>query len=138
MARRAGVFAFVALLASVAACNEPSLQVGYDDLTSAGRGGGGASGSGGAGAAGGAPCQIVLCDKSKGAMPYKCGDCIDNDGDSLIDAKDPECTGPCDNDEAFFAGELPGQSGGGCQRDCYFDGDSGNGNDKCDWSFTCD
>jgi hypothetical protein len=33
---------------------------------------------------------------------YQCGDCIDNDGDGLIDADDPECTGACDNAEQGF------------------------------------
>jgi len=37
-----------------------------------------------------------------------CGNCIDDDGDGKIDARDPECTGVCDNTEdSFFLG-IPG------------------------------
>ncbi len=58
-------------------------------------GGGGMTGTGGtAGTAGG--CFPVLCPDGNS---YGCGDCIDNDGDGLIDDRDPECLGPCDNTE---------------------------------------
>ena len=66
-----------------------------------------------------------------------CGDGQDNDGDKLIDAVDPECTGPCDNDEGSFELNIPGVNKD-CKQDCYWDKDSGNGNDKCDWSHKCD
>jgi hypothetical protein len=132
-AARAGVFAFGAVLALLAACNEPSLEVGYDEpAVSAG---GNHSGGAGAGGSGGASACIETSCLGK---TYKCGNCIDDDGDGYIDAADPECTGPCDNSEDSFFGDIPGQSGGGCRRDCYFDQDSGSGNDRCDWSYTCD
>jgi hypothetical protein len=69
---------------------------------------------------------------------YQCGDLIDNDGDGLIDSDDPDCLGPCDNTEAGFYGGIPGQPGPSCTVDCYFDQDSGSGNDDCHWSHKCD
>lgn len=69
---------------------------------------------------------------------YECGDTIDNDGDGLIDADDPDCLGPCDNTEGNFYGGIPGQGGPGCDIDCYFDQDSGHGNDDCYWNHKCD
>ena len=79
-------------------------------------------------------CQITACQ----GKVYQCGDCIDNDGDGLIDAGDPNCWGPCDNNEAGWKGEIPGQNQAPCKMDCYFDGDSGAGNDDCYWSHACD
>ena len=69
---------------------------------------------------------------------YQCGDLIDNDGDGLIDSEDPDCLGPCDNTEGSFYGGIPGQAGPACTVDCYFDQDSGSGNDDCHWSHKCD
>jgi hypothetical protein len=68
-----------------------------------------------------------------------CGDCIDNDGDGLIDFRDPECLGPCDNteDPALTAG-VGGETGGPCLSDCYFDFGNGPGNDDCHWDHRCD
>jgi hypothetical protein len=69
---------------------------------------------------------------------YECGDLLDNDGDGLIDSDDPDCLGPCDNTEGGFYGGIPGQAGPACTVDCYFDQDSGSGNDDCHWSHKCD
>ena len=82
------------------------------------------------------PCQVATCQ----GHTYECGDCIDNDGDGLIDAADPSCWGPCDNNEAGWKGEVPGQQNQPTclSMDCYFDQDSGAGNDKCYWSHSCD
>jgi hypothetical protein len=68
----------------------------------------------------------------------ECGDCIDNDGDGLIDSEDPNCLGPCDNNEAGFETKIDGSPLSPCQRDCYYDKDSGSGNDKCSWNLKCD
>lgn len=103
-------------------------------------GGGGASGGTSAGgttttAAGGtggfveAPCVN---------QTYQCGDTIDNDGDGLIDWQDPDCLGPCDNTEDSFYGGIPGQPGPDCTVDCYWDSNSGSGNDECYWNHQCD
>ena len=67
-----------------------------------------------------------------------CGDGKDNDGDGLIDAEDPECSGPCDNDEGSFATGIPGDNMDACKQDCFFDGNSGSGDDKCEWNLKCD
>jgi hypothetical protein len=68
---------------------------------------------------------------------YQCGDTLDNDMDGKIDLADPECISPCDDDESSFETNLPGQNND-CKGDCYFDADSGGGNDKCEWNLKCD
>jgi hypothetical protein len=89
--------------------------------------------SGGSGGSGGS--EIVrLCT----GHIYACGDAIDNDGDSLVDAEDPDCTGPCDNTEDSYDIKVPGHIWAPCTRDCAWDQDSGSGNDDCRWSHTCD
>ncbi len=82
------------------------------------------------------PCVPTSCQ----GKTYECGDCIDNDEDGLIDANDPDCWGPCDNNESGFKGNIAGQQNQStCTvMDCYFDADSGAGNDKCYWSHACD
>ncbi|MBL8971883.1 MAG: hypothetical protein JNK56_14925 [Myxococcales bacterium] len=72
-----------------------------------------------------------------GGMIYECGDAMDNDGDGNIDGGDLECTSPCDDSEGSFQTNLPGQNMD-CLADCYWDGDSGQGNDHCVWSLKCD
>jgi hypothetical protein len=72
-----------------------------------------------------------------GGKIYECGDEEDNDGDGFIDLVDPECTGPCDDDEATFQTGLPGDNVD-CKQDCFFDGNSGQGDDGCLWHLTCD
>ncbi len=139
MGSRRSVVAASALLALLhAACSEPALRVGYDDLSGGGLAGlGGASGSSGSGGVAGAPaCKVTRCEPNK--APYQCGDCMDNDGDNAVDAEDPGCTGPCDDDEKYFSNGFPQQSGGGCKKDCYFDRNAGTGDDGCDWSYSCD
>jgi hypothetical protein len=79
-------------------------------------------------------CQITYCQDRL----YACGDCEDNDGDGLVDARDPACLGPCDNNEAGFNTLIPGANAQPCMADCYFDGDSGAGNDQCYWDLRCD
>jgi len=43
-------------------------------------------------------CRVAQCD----GRTYQCGDCMDNDGDGLGDARDPGCIGPCDNPEDVY------------------------------------
>lgn len=69
---------------------------------------------------------------------YLCGDGIDNDNDGLIDWQDPDCLGPCDNTEDSYYGGIPGQSGPACDVDCYWDSNSGSGDDDCFWNHKCD
>ncbi len=66
-------------------------------------------------------CLPVKC---KG-QPKACADCIDNDGDGLMDHEDPDCWGPCDDSETTFTGgerNCP-------ELRCYYDADCGSGND---------
>lgn len=107
--------------------------VGGDPSGTGATGTGGATATSGTGGAGGCP-GIRTCQ----AHLYECGDAIDNDGDGLIDSDDPDCLGACDNTEGSYDGAIPGQSGAGCTVDCYFDADSGSGNDDCHWSHKCD
>jgi len=79
-------------------------------------------------------CVPVECD----GKIYQCGDCIDNDRDGKIDNADVECLSPCDDDESIFASGLPGDNMDPCNQDCYFDGNSGSGDDKCKWNLKCD
>jgi hypothetical protein len=80
-------------------------------------------------------CKPITCLTHQ----TQCGDCTDNDGDKLIDAKDPECLGPCDNTEgpALISG-VGGVTGSTCHVDCYFDYGNGMGNDSCWWDHQCD
>ena len=80
-------------------------------------------------------CYKTLC----AGKELECGDCIDNDGDGLVDWRDLECLGPCDNTEgpALIAG-VGGDTGTSCGVDCYFDFGNGPGNDDCFWDHRCD
>jgi hypothetical protein len=104
--------------------------------TSGGSGGTSAGGSGGTGASNGGngPVVEVACQN----QTYQCGNTLDDDGDGLIDAYDPDCLGPCDNTEDGYYGGIPGQPGPACVVDCYWDSNSGAGNDECYWSHQCD
>jgi hypothetical protein len=104
---------------------------GHAEVVDTGAGGG--SGSGAA-AGGGVPTEISPCL----GHVYACGDLVDNDSDTLVDSQDPDCLGACDNTEESLYGGIPGQAGPGCDVDCYFDQDSGNGNDDCFWNHQCD
>jgi hypothetical protein len=79
-------------------------------------------------------CYVTQCQEQQ----YLCGDCLDNDGDGLIDSQDPDCLGPCDNNEGGFNTQIPGGNAQPCMADCYFDKDSGAGNDDCFWDQRCD
>jgi hypothetical protein len=80
-------------------------------------------------------CPLIQCDGRITA----CGNCIDDDGDGLVDNDDPECLGPCDNyeGEELLSG-VGGESGEQCKADCYFDFGNGAGNDDCHWHRSCD
>jgi len=67
----------------------------------------------------------------------QCSNCIDDDNDGKIDGFDPECTGPLDRDEATFATGIPGDNKDAINQDCFFDGDSGAGNDGCNQHVCC-
>ncbi len=113
-------------------------------------GSGGASGGAG-GAAGGAGSDAgtdgggAWSGMDGGFVPancqnqiYLCGDTIDNDMDGLTDWQDPDCLGPCDNSENGLNLDIPGGDGPACTVDCYWDSNSGSGNDGCYWNHSCD
>jgi hypothetical protein len=66
-----------------------------------------------------------------------CSNGKDDDGDGLIDGFDPECTGSGDNDEASYATGMPGDNRDGKWQDCFFDGNSGAGEDGCRYATGC-
>lgn len=75
----------------------------------------------------------VLC----GNAPCACSDGRDNDADGLIDLADPECVSAWDNDESSFATGIPGDNRDDACQDCFFDGNSGSGNDGCRIPSSC-
>ena len=84
------------------------------------------------------PDGAILTDAPIPCIPgaTQCTDCKDNDGDGKTDWLDPECTGPLDNDESSFATGIPGDNVD-CKQDCFFDGNSGGGDDGCVWATKC-
>ena len=75
------------------------------------------------------------CDPSPGAPA--CNNCVDDDHDGKIDGDDPECTGAIDDDEGSFATGIPGDNMDGTWQDCFFDGNSGGGDDGCRYNTCC-
>ena len=96
--------------------------------------GGGTPSDGGWGGCVEGECIPVMCQSHL----YACGDGMDNDGDGRIDAYDPDCLGPCDNNEEGFDLLIPGGDSAPCALDCYYDQDQGPGNDMCLWDHRCD
>jgi len=82
-------------------------------------------------------CGPVLIQTCQG-KDYECGNGLDDDNDGLTDMNDRDCLGPCSNSESIFHNCIPGGGQSACTEDCYFDQDSGSGNDTCEWSHTCD
>lgn len=66
-----------------------------------------------------------------------CSNGLDDDGDGLIDGFDPECTGALDDDEGSFATGIPGDNVDPKWQDCFFDGNSGAGDDRCRYHTDC-
>ncbi|HEX2735033.1 MAG TPA: hypothetical protein VHM70_25685 [Polyangiaceae bacterium] len=75
----------------------------------------------------------ILCN----GAPCACSDGEDNDGDGLVDGQDSECTGPFDGDEATFSTGIPGDNRDPKWQDCFFDGNSGAGDDGCRYHTDC-
>lgn len=120
------------------------VEVGVDDALISGA----SSGAGGTLQVGGSPSDGGVPASQGGAPPcletecrdqvLQCGNCIDDDSDGVIDAFDPDCLGPCDDDENGLSSGMVAMQTATCKQDCYFDGDSGVGNDQCEWSHKCD
>lgn len=90
---------------------------------------GGAADAGAVSSGGG----VLLC----GSAPCQCNNGIDDDGDGVIDGFDVECTGALDDDEQSFATGIPGDNRDPKWQDCFFDGNSGAGDDRCRYPTTC-
>ncbi|MGE0871562.1 MAG: hypothetical protein AB7P03_23585 [Kofleriaceae bacterium] len=67
----------------------------------------------------------------------QCSNCMDDDGDGRTDGDDIECTGAFDNDESSFKTDIPGDNIDSVMQDCFFDGNSGAGNDGCNVHVCC-
>ena len=66
-----------------------------------------------------------------------CSNGTDDDGDELADGLDPECTGPFDDDEGTFGTGISGDNVDPKWQDCFFDGNSGAGDDRCRYATEC-
>lgn len=132
-----------ALLAASPGCSEPNPDYVGDG---AGGDGTGTDGTGGDGTG-----TDALAEDLWGPLPdggfhevtcqdhlYACGNMLDDDGDTRTDWEDPDCLGPCDNNEAGYYLMIPGGDSAPCKLDCYFDQDQGSGNDQCEWDHRCD
>jgi hypothetical protein len=104
--------AALALALASAACQAELIHLDDDG----GPGGGGVADPDGGGGPGGGPCA---------PEKTQCNNCVDDDGDGLIDGDDPHCSGPRDDDEDSFATGLPGDNRDPKKQDCFFDGNSG-------------
>jgi len=122
---------FIAVLAVVVAgafmLLVPSCSSSVNALSS--DGGGASTGTGGFGGIDGGKIPVGMT---------QCSDGIDNDMDGKTDYNDPECVGPLDNDESTYATGIPGDNIDACKQDCFFDGNSGMGDDGCLWQLKCD
>jgi hypothetical protein len=69
----------------------------------------------------------------------QCSDGIDNNANGLIDLTDWYCRDPADNDESSFHSAIPGDDGNApASLDCWFDGNTGSGDDGCSIHACCD
>jgi hypothetical protein len=109
------------------------------DAAAAGTGGGSTGGAAATGTGGSAPCAGGAAGwTGRPIFSSQCGDGVDNDGDGKIDYDDLECISPLDNDESSFGFGIPGDNIDACKLDCFFDGNSGMGDDGCVWQRKCD
>jgi len=124
------IAAFVAIVAGAFVVLVPGCGSSVNALSHDGGGASGGTGAtGGVGGTGGGKIPVGMT---------QCSDGIDNDGDGKVDYDDPECVGPLDNDESSYATGIPGDNVDSCKQDCFFDGNSGMGDDGCLWQLKCD
>ena len=76
-------------------------------------------------------------DDSCVAGATQCTNCVDDDGDNMVDGFDIECSGAIDDDESSFATGVPGDNQGDVRQDCFYDGNGGTGDDGCDVHVCC-
>jgi hypothetical protein len=79
------------------------------------------------------PEELLLCNGEACA----CADGVDNDLDGVADGFDIECTGPNDDDEGSFSTGISGDNRDPFWQDCFFDGNSGAGDDHCRYHTEC-
>jgi len=81
------------------------------------------------------PQDTARPDTAPPCVPGKtqCTNCIDDDGDGLVDKLDPDCTGAVDDDEKTLGLGIPDDP---CRPGCAFDGLSGDA-DPCTTSGAC-
>jgi hypothetical protein len=72
-----------------------------------------------------------------GTAACACANGIDDDGDGKTDGFDEECTGGIDDDEGTFSTGIPGDNSDPKWQDCFFDGNSGAGDDHCRYHADC-
>jgi len=100
-------------------------------------GGSSGSSSGGSSAGGSSAGGAGATDGGNGCGTTQCTNCIDDDGDGKVDAADLQCTGAADDDETSYGTGIPGDNVDPKWQDCFFDGDSGAGNDGCRYHTDC-
>lgn len=110
---------------------------GGDGSTTTGDGGGGGGGDGGGGGGGDGGTINPDGGNSSACGLTQCSNCLDDDNDGTIDGFDIECVSAADNDEGSFATGIPGDNKDSAKQDCFFDGDSGAGNDGCVLETCC-
>jgi hypothetical protein len=126
-----------------AGSNDPGDDSGGASSSGASSGGASSGGSisvggtSGAGTTGGSAGSATGGSDWCGTGGCICNNGLDDDGDGLIDGLDPECTGPLDNDEGSFSTGIPGDNRDPKWQDCFFDGNSGAGDDHCRYSTDC-
>lgn len=145
--RSENVFALLAMSAMLGfvaqACGSsnntgPGRDGGADASGSGGRSGGTGNTAGGGTGGGGVAAGTGGSAAGGATGTTECNDGIDNDGDGKIDLADTECVSPLDDDESSFATGISGDNMDACKQDCFFDGNSGMGNDGCEWNLACD
>jgi hypothetical protein len=114
------------------------MACGSERPPAAGGGYGTSSSSSSSGSFGGGDGDAGSDAADSGLNRSACTNGIDDDGDGKIDSDDPECTGPLDDDEATFGTGIAGDNADPCKQDCFFDGNSGDGNDGCSRDLGCD
>jgi hypothetical protein len=77
-------------------------------------------------------CVPTMC----AGVQLQCGNCIDDDADGLVDDRDQNCLGPCDDDEGRLTLGISTEANG-CTQDCFFDPNAGQGDDNCRWDVRC-
>jgi len=75
---------------------------------------------------------LALMTTSMPILAQQCADGLDNNNNGQVDMADPYCRSPTDNDESSFASGIPGDDvNSPASLDCWFDDNSGSGNDDC-------